>query len=285
MTNEGMIKMCQTADVRGANWIIPKKVAVTNIYDSGTQGVVPSVPYKNVCILFDSKDRVGIVMPMGVDFHMVTLPEHRGKGHMAEFMRSGIINKLMPELTTISTNHPEDTDEYIQVKHLASLAGLHTLYVPDGSQSIFTESAYYINSKYDSRKSDALRKFGEFDTHPLTESEKGAFKAIREAHLKKWGDYFPTDNVRYRPKTENDIDEFLGKIYDLMTSYGVHLDIASFIIENGIISCDAEETKKLLDWTIDERFESYDIIGDNDYMHRVTGNWWGLKAEDDEMEP
>ena len=36
MTNEGMIELCQTADVSGAKWIIPKKVAVIDIYTYDT---------------------------------------------------------------------------------------------------------------------------------------------------------------------------------------------------------------------------------------------------------
>ena len=275
MTNESMIKLCQTADVGVANWIIPKKVAVVDIYTYESAGIAESSPCKDVCILFNGKERVGIVMPMGVDFHMVTLPEHRDKGYMAEFMRSGVINKLMPELTAVSTHYDENTDEYRQIRHLASLAGLHTLYVPDGDQSKFRNSVYRTKSTNDSFRATGINGLREFDTNPLTDSEETALKATRDALLKKFEHYNLADNIRCKPKALKDIDDFLDKIYDLMYSYGIHFDIGSFIIENGIKKCDEEDIKELLDKAINERFVAYDGIGENDYNYRVEGEWWG----------
>jgi len=99
MTNERLEDYCRNADVSNAKWAIPDKVAVFDLPDPQSD-----TPYKDFIILFQDGVRVGAILPMGnIDLHMLTLPEHRGKGYMSNFFRTGIFKLLRPKITIVTS--------------------------------------------------------------------------------------------------------------------------------------------------------------------------------------
>ena len=58
--------------------------------------------YKDMIILLEDNIPVGIVFPMGKsDLHVLVLKEYQSKGIMSDFMSSGIVHQLNPELSSV----------------------------------------------------------------------------------------------------------------------------------------------------------------------------------------
>ena len=113
MTNEKLEYYCRNADVSNAKWAILEKVAILDLPDPES-----SSPYVDFIVLFQDGVRVGAVLPMGnVDLHMLTLPEHRGKGYMSSFFRTGIYKLLRPKfvIATCGFQTLEENEYYAEV--------------------------------------------------------------------------------------------------------------------------------------------------------------------------
>jgi hypothetical protein len=164
MTNERLEDYCRNADVSNAKWAIPDKVAVFDLPDPKSDS-----PYEDFIILFDNGVRVGAILPMdNSDLHMLTLPEHRNKGYMSNFFRTGIFKLIRPKIDVVSTNcmlleeneHYAETMAIIEsgtaenldyeykqiyedmekerkkIEHIMALSGIKTLYGSNGYSHI-----------------------------------------------------------------------------------------------------------------------------------------------------
>jgi len=122
MTDERLEYWCKNVNLDNAKWPIPDEVAVVDFYDPRQ----PDFLYDDFIVLFDNCVRVGAVLLMGnVDLHCLTLPEHRGKGHMSNFLRTGIIKLLRPKLVKVTTNK-KTLDENSFYAELMSEKGTET---------------------------------------------------------------------------------------------------------------------------------------------------------------
>jgi len=86
--------------------------------------------YQDIIILLGNNVSTGIIYPMGEhDLHFLVLKEYQNKGIMSNFMNSGVIRKIRPRLSSVSTNYsPKFQPEmYNKIKHLVSKAGLKLL--------------------------------------------------------------------------------------------------------------------------------------------------------------
>lgn len=112
MTNETFIKEISGIDISKAKTLIPNKaVYVAN--------------YNEYVILLDNEQRIGGIYIMGdFDLHILIFERFRGQHYASDFMKSGWIKKLRPNLKSISSVHSQSTLEYKIVKHLADLAKL-----------------------------------------------------------------------------------------------------------------------------------------------------------------
>jgi len=127
MTNEELLEKGRALAIDDkTEWLIPDRIALVCVSGSSDE----MIPNK-YAVLFQDGVRVGVVLFMDpVDIHLMTFPEHRGKGHMSHFMRSGVIGIVEPDLKMASTNE-WGSENFEATKHLISLAGLHCCYNDD----------------------------------------------------------------------------------------------------------------------------------------------------------
>jgi hypothetical protein len=120
MTNEHLQKLGRLIKIDDkAVWLVKDKVALVCRPHKGNK----YYPCR-YAVLFHEGVRVGVVFFMGdVDIHWLIFPEHRGKGYLSEFVHSGIIKLVEPELKT--TLIPlKFWDRAEASHHLAEVAGL-----------------------------------------------------------------------------------------------------------------------------------------------------------------
>jgi len=127
MENSSLIRVLTRSNLKNAEVLIPSKAVYlekfTRLRIEDTQKFDRS-KYKYIFLL-DNNKRVGIILKCGDDIHCYTIKKYRNKGYMSDFMRSGWIKKIWPDLVSVTCLHSHDSPEYDKVKHLASLAGLY----------------------------------------------------------------------------------------------------------------------------------------------------------------
>lgn len=110
MTNETLINELCTIDISKAKTLIPNKAVYIDAYNK-------------YVILLDNGQRVGGIYIMDdYDLHICIFEKFRGKHYASDFMKSGWIKKLRPNLKSVTCVHMKSTSEYKTVKHLADLA-------------------------------------------------------------------------------------------------------------------------------------------------------------------
>jgi hypothetical protein len=123
MTNEKLLHRGRTIEITDKDeWLVKDRILFLYRPDDK----YPNEPDK-FALLFNGSERVGIVYFMGsYDIHWMVFPEHRGKGYMSHFVRSGVIKDVEPELkaTMVEEKYCEN---YKASVHLAKAAGLKVL--------------------------------------------------------------------------------------------------------------------------------------------------------------
>jgi hypothetical protein len=111
--------------------LIPGKAVYVNrttrrTLDNNEQYQLPCSEY--IILLDNDGNRVGGIFIMGdVDLHFYIFKKYRNQHYLSNFMKSGWMRILHPNLTTISVDFPKWTTEYKAVKHLADMAGLRLI--------------------------------------------------------------------------------------------------------------------------------------------------------------
>jgi hypothetical protein len=123
MTNESLLHLGRTLQVDdSAVWLVENRVQLV-CQPSANDEDYPD----RYILLYDNRTRVGIISFIGNhDIHWLVFPEYRSRGYLSEFVRSGIIKIVEPDLicTTIDRYY---CDEYEASEYLARLAGLMIL--------------------------------------------------------------------------------------------------------------------------------------------------------------
>lgn len=136
MTNKDLLKKGRTLRIDdNAEWLVEDRIVLV-CYPSDSNEAIPD----KYALLFHDNMRVGVVYFMGsYDIHVLVFPEHRGKGYMSHFMRSGVIGLVEPNLkmTTIDLYRADSSIS----KHLAKLAGLLCCYT-DQERAEFQRRLY-----------------------------------------------------------------------------------------------------------------------------------------------
>ena len=119
MTHEDLIKKGRVLDIdEKAVWLVDDKIVLV-CHPSYNDESIPD----KYALLYDNGIRVGVVYFMGsYDIHWATFPEHRGNGYMSDFVKSGVIQIVEPDLR-MTMLEPWDEDYEIS-KHLVERAGL-----------------------------------------------------------------------------------------------------------------------------------------------------------------
>lgn len=120
MTNEDLLKKGRALKIdNNDEWLVPDRILLVCRPSANDE----NVPDK-YALLFHENVRVGIVYFMGsYDIHWLIFPEHRSKGYMSHFVRSGVIKLVEPELR-MSLVDPFHTEGFEESRHLVELAGL-----------------------------------------------------------------------------------------------------------------------------------------------------------------
>lgn len=128
MTNRALTTIITLSDISKAKVLIPEKAVYLKkpvrkrMYYGSKKFIYDEEEF---IILLDNGKRVGGIYIMGDwDLHIIVFNKYKGQHHMSNFMRSGWIKKLFPDLNSITCIHYNDTDEFKVVKHLADLADL-----------------------------------------------------------------------------------------------------------------------------------------------------------------
>jgi|GEM_PF-3715764 len=164
MTNEKLLRKGRALKVdEKAVWLVEGRIVLVCRPWSADK----KVPDK-FALLFHDNVRVGIVYFMGSsDIHVLTFPEHRGKGYMSHFMRSGVIGLVEPELrmTTVEQYYSENFEAS---KHLAELAGLHCCETEEERQK-------FMRRQY----AEQSARLSDIDEEPQTCGKCGAHKSYK----------------------------------------------------------------------------------------------------------
>jgi hypothetical protein len=123
MTNEKLMHIGRTIEVTDKDeWLVKDRI----LFMYRPVEEYPNEPDKFALLFYDS-ERVDIVYFMGsYDIHWLIFPEHRGKGYMSHFVKSGVIKDVEPELKAITIDE-SCCENYRASVHLAKAAGLKIL--------------------------------------------------------------------------------------------------------------------------------------------------------------
>jgi hypothetical protein len=137
MTNDELLNIGRTIEIDDkVEWLVQDRIVLVCRPSPDDE----YYPYK-YALLYDNNVRVGIVFFMGSwDIHWLIFPEHRGKGYMSHFVRSGTIRNVEPELKATMID-PYRCDNAKASTHLAKLAGLKVLR-NDGDREKFQRQLY-----------------------------------------------------------------------------------------------------------------------------------------------
>jgi hypothetical protein len=146
MTNEKLLKLGRTIEVSDKDeWLVKDRILF--MYRPAVEH--PNEPDKFALLFYDG-ERVGIIYFMGsYDIHWLIFPEHRKKGYMSHFVKSGVIKDVEPRLkaTTIDKCYCVN---YRASVHLAKAAGLIVLGEKLGRNEFYRKEFDELQRRYNS---------------------------------------------------------------------------------------------------------------------------------------
>ncbi len=121
MTNEELLDIIRRCDIRNGIELIPGTAFL--IKRRFKRKICGRVTYQQleVIILVKNGVKVGAIYKMVDDIHAILKPQYRGQHIFSDFARTGIINKLWPEITSTELCGVYSRQEYEKKKHLATL--------------------------------------------------------------------------------------------------------------------------------------------------------------------
>ncbi len=121
MTNEELLDVIRRCDIRSGIELIPGTAFL--IRRRFRRKICGRVTYQQLelIILVKNDIKVGAIYKMVDDIHAILKPQYREQHIMSDFARTGIINKLCPEITSIELCGIHSRQEYEKKKHLAIL--------------------------------------------------------------------------------------------------------------------------------------------------------------------
>ena len=94
-------------------------------------------------VLTKDGDKAGVLYRVGSwNIFLVMKPEYEGQHIMSNFLKTGIIKKIWPEITAVSVYEQQSQEEYDKRKHMAQLCHL-----PIRDQEWVEELLAYCNTK------------------------------------------------------------------------------------------------------------------------------------------
>lgn len=127
MTEKALITILCHSNLSKAKNLIPEKALYINKNCRLKRNDGKRITMKNheFIILMSNGERAGGIFIMGDwDLHFHIFQKYRGTKLLSDFMRSGWLYKLHPNLKSITCIHREGSEEYLRVQHIAKLAGL-----------------------------------------------------------------------------------------------------------------------------------------------------------------
>ncbi len=121
MTNEELLDVIRRRDIRSGIELIPGTAFL--IKRRFKRKICGRVTYQQLelIILVKNGVKVGAIYRMVDDIHAILKPKYREQHIMSDFARTGIINKLWPEITSTELCDVHSLQEYEKKKHLATL--------------------------------------------------------------------------------------------------------------------------------------------------------------------
>lgn len=119
MTNEDLERNLLTIDLSASDLLYRSE-------ENGYSALYVEIHPMTEFIVFIDEDGVrlgGIYLMGSVDIHATIFKPYRDKGILSEFLRTGIIHELQPDLDEISI-FASTADEYYRREHLANILGV-----------------------------------------------------------------------------------------------------------------------------------------------------------------
>ncbi len=121
MNNEELLDIIRRCDIHSGIELIPGTAFL--IRRKFKRKICGRVTYQQLelIILVKNGIKVGAIYKMVDDIHAIIKPKYRGQHIFSDFARTGIINKLWPEITSTELCDVNSRQEYEKKKHLATL--------------------------------------------------------------------------------------------------------------------------------------------------------------------